>query len=61
MIAMLTQYIDMIAKVIEFIGVMIMVLGLVFALYQTLRALGSFNQAVYHTAKPAPLPTTPTE
>ncbi len=47
MIAMLTQYIDMIAKVIEFIGVMIMVLGLVFALYQTLRALGSFNQAVY--------------
>jgi len=44
---MLTQYIDMIAKVIEFIGVMIMVLGLVFALYQTLRALGNFDQTVY--------------
>ena len=47
MISMLTQYIDMIAKVIEFIGVMIMVLGLVFALYQTLRAIGNFNQSVY--------------
>lgn len=47
MIAMLTQYIDMIAKVIEFIGVMIMVLGLVFALYQTLRAIGNFDQSVY--------------
>jgi len=43
----LTHYIDLIAKIIEVIGVLIMFFGLFLALYKALRASGHFNNDTY--------------
>ncbi|MGP4732589.1 MULTISPECIES: DUF1622 domain-containing protein [unclassified Psychrobacter] len=47
MIDTLTHYIDLIAKMIEVIGVLIMFFGLFLALYRAFRASGHFNNATY--------------
>ncbi|WP_350558519.1 DUF1622 domain-containing protein [Psychrobacter sp. CAL346-MNA-CIBAN-0220] len=47
MIQLLTQYIDSIAKVIEFIGVLIMVLGLLFASYKAIFSINNFTHDTY--------------
>ena len=43
----LTHYIDLIAKMIEVIGVLIMFFGLFLALYKAFRASGHFNNDTY--------------
>jgi len=43
----LTHYIDLIAKMIEVIGVLIMFFGLFLALYRAFRASGHFNNDTY--------------
>ena len=53
MIAMLTHYIDSIAKIIEFVGVMIMVLGLLYAFYKTVASIGHFNNDTYVSIRQA--------
>jgi uncharacterized membrane protein len=53
LIETLTQYIDSIAKIIEFIGVMIMVLGLVYAFYKTISSLGHFTDETYVSIRQA--------
>ncbi|WP_201594726.1 DUF1622 domain-containing protein [Psychrobacter vallis] len=53
MIETLTQYIDSIAKIIEFVGVMIMVLGLVYAFYKTISSLGHFTDETYVSIRQA--------
>ncbi len=47
MIDTLTHYIDLIAKMIEVIGVLIMFFGLFLALYRAFRAYGHFNNDTY--------------
>lgn len=47
MIAMLAHYIDMIAKIVEVIGVLIMFLGLIFALYKAFLNIGNFTHESY--------------
>ena len=47
MIDTLTHYIDLIAKMIEVIGVLIMFFGLFLALYRAFRASGHFNNDTY--------------
>jgi len=47
LIEYLAHYIDLIAKVIEFIGVLIMVLGLIFAAYKAIRSIGNFTYETY--------------
>lgn len=47
MLSSLVHYIDIIAKVVEFIGVMIMFLGLLMALFKAVLALPNFNHEVY--------------
>ena len=53
MIATLTHYIDSIAKIIEFVGVMIMVLGLVYAFYKTISSIGHFTEQTYVSIRQA--------
>ncbi|ERL54799.1 DUF1622 domain-containing protein [Psychrobacter aquaticus] len=53
MIEILTQYIDSIAKIIEFVGVMIMVLGLIYAFYKTISSLGHFTDETYVSIRQA--------
>jgi len=43
----LTHYIDLIAKIIEVIGVLIMFCGLFLALYKAIRALDHFDNDTY--------------
>ncbi|WP_227669308.1 DUF1622 domain-containing protein [Psychrobacter sp. NG25] len=47
MIATLAHYIDVIAKIVEIIGVLIMFFGLFFAFYRGVRRTGSFNHDTY--------------
>ena len=44
---MLVHYIDLIAKIVEFIGVLIMLLGLIVALIKALKALPNFTHDTY--------------
>lgn len=53
MIETLTHYIDSIAKIIEFVGVMIMVLGLVYAFYKTIISIGRFTDETYVSIRQA--------
>lgn len=43
----LVTYIDLISKMVEFVGVLIMVVGLLIALYKAILAIGHFTQATY--------------
>lgn len=43
----LVHYIDVIAKIVEFIGVFIMLLGLLFALYKAILSIHNFTHDVY--------------
>ena len=47
MIEQLAHYIDIIAKTIEFIGVIIMVAGLLFAVYLAIRSIHNFTHKTY--------------
>ena len=47
MIESLAYYIDFIAKIVECIGVLIMFLGLFFALYRGIRSTAGFNHDTY--------------
>lgn len=47
MIATLTHYIDLIAKIVEVIGVLIMFFGLFFAFYRAFRVSGGLNHNTY--------------
>lgn len=47
MIEILAHYIDLIAKIVEVIGVLIMFLGLFYALYRGIRVTGGFNHDTY--------------
>ena len=47
MIAYLAHYIDIIAKTIEFLGVLIMVAGLLFAVYLAVRSIHHFTHETY--------------
>ena len=47
MIEQLAHYIDIIAKTIEFIGVIIMVAGLLFAVYLAVRSIHNFTHKTY--------------
>lgn len=47
MITLLTHYIDLIAKIVEVVGVLIMFFGLIFAIYKTLRSASCFTHDVY--------------
>lgn len=47
MIASLTHYIDLIAKIVEVIGVLIMFFGLFFAFYRGIRSTSGFNHDTY--------------
>lgn len=47
MIESLTHYIDIIAKTVEFIGVMIMFLGLIYAFYKAISSIGHFHREAY--------------
>lgn len=47
MIAYLAHYIDIIAKTIEFLGVLIMVAGLLFAVYLAVRSIHNFTHQTY--------------
>lgn len=44
---MLAHYIDVIAKIVEVIGVLIMFFGLFFAFYRGIRLTGGFNHDTY--------------
>lgn len=47
MIEILAHYIDLIAKIVEVIGVLIMFFGLFFAFYRGIRLSGGFNHDAY--------------
>lgn len=47
MIEYLAHYIDIIAKTIEFLGVLIMVAGLLFAVYLAVKSIHSFTHQTY--------------
>ncbi|ALF59009.1 DUF1622 domain-containing protein [Psychrobacter urativorans] len=47
MIASLVNYINLIARVVEFTGVLIMFLGLLFALYKAILSIRNFTHGVY--------------
>lgn len=47
MIALLAHYIDLIAKIVEVIGFLIMFFGLFFAFYRGVRLTGGFNHDTY--------------
>lgn len=47
MIASLAHYIDLIAKIVEVIGVLIMFFGLFFAFYRGVRSTAGFNHDTY--------------
>ena len=47
MIASLAHYIDLIAKIVEVIGVLIMFFGLFFAFYRGIRSTSGFNHDTY--------------
>ncbi len=47
MIALLAHYIDLIAKIVEVIGVLIMFFGLFFAFYRGIRLTGGFSHESY--------------
>lgn len=47
MIATLAHYIDLIAKIVEIIGVLIMFFGLFFAFYRGIRLTSGFNHETY--------------
>lgn len=47
MIEVLAHYIDLIAKIVEVIGVLIMFFGLFFAFYRAIRVTGGFNHDTY--------------
>ena len=47
LIATLAHYIDVIAKIVEIIGVLIMFFGLFFAFYRGVRLTGRFNHDTY--------------
>ncbi|WP_372861079.1 DUF1622 domain-containing protein [Psychrobacter sp.] len=47
MIATLAHYIDLIAKIVEVIGVLIMFFGLFFAFYRGIRLTSGFNHETY--------------
>ena len=47
LIATLAHYIDVIAKIVEIIGVLIMFFGLFFAFYRGVRRTGGFNHDTY--------------
>lgn len=47
MIETLTHYIDLIAKIVEVIGVLIMFFGIFFAFYRAFRLPGGFNHNTY--------------
>ena len=47
MIAYLAHYIDIIAKTIEFLGVLIMVSGLLFAVYLAIKSIHNFTHQTY--------------
>lgn len=47
MIASLTHYIDLIAKIVEVTGVLIMFFGLFFAFYRGIRSTSGFNHDTY--------------
>lgn len=47
MLENITYYIDFVAKIVEFIGVLIMFLGLFFALYHGIRSSTGFNHDTY--------------
>lgn len=47
MIASLVNYINLIARVVEFTGVLIMFLGLLFALYKAILSMRNFTHDVY--------------
>lgn len=47
MIASLTHYIDLIAKIVEVIGVLIMFFGLFFAFHRGIRSTSGFNHDTY--------------
>ena len=47
MIGNLTHYIDLIAKIVEVIGVLIMFFGLLFAFYKAFRISGGLNHNTY--------------
>lgn len=47
MTASLVHYIDMIARIVEFIGVFIMLLGLLFALYKAILSIHNFTHDIY--------------
>ena len=47
MIETLTHYVDLIAKIIEVIGVLIMFFGLFFAFYRAARSSGHFDHSTY--------------
>ena len=47
MIEILAHYIDLIAKIVEVIGVLIMFFGLFFAFYRGIRLTGGFNHDTY--------------
>lgn len=47
LIEILAHYIDLIAKIVEVIGVLIMFFGLFFAFYRGIRLTGGFNHDTY--------------
>ena len=47
MIEYLAHYIDMIAKTIEFLGVLIIVAGLLFAVYLAIKSIHNFTHQIY--------------
>ena len=47
MIESLAHYIDLIAKVVEVIGVLIMFCGIIFAFYRAIRSTGRFTHDTY--------------
>lgn len=47
MLDMLTHYIDVVAKIVEVIGVLIMFLGLFFAFYKAFRLSSGFDHQTY--------------
>lgn len=47
LIEILAHYIDLIAKIVEVIGVLIMFFGLFFAFYRGIRLSGGFNHDTY--------------
>jgi uncharacterized membrane protein len=47
LIEILAHYIDLIAKIVEVIGVLIMFFGLFFAFYRGIRLSGGFNHDAY--------------